>query len=281
MPRQDDLPFSPLPGRGADESQFWQAMIFEIFTTMRVCQPATVVAWTPPIPGTRPATVDLQLDFLQVRSIDNPTEVRVDQLEKLATTPTGLLAIGPRQIHRSKPYLVPSVGGAFSMRGPIAPLTTGLYIVADRCIDEWINLGGPLDPATADKHDLNDGFFLPLVYHGLNTAIISPDSHQLGPDDGTAAFEIAVADKSMRAWTSGPTVNVDAATLVQLGNPLGPMLGVARLTDKTSADTTMAVWMGQIQTIATAAAAFLGLPAPVFPSDFGFVSLASTKVVAE
>lgn len=281
MPRYDDTPFASLPGRGADENQLWQAMVFHIFTTMRVCQPATVVLWTPPVPGTRPATVDLLLDFMRVRAIDNPLEVRVDQLEKLVTTSTGLLAVGPRPMYRAKPYLVPSAGGAFSMRGPIAPGTTGLYIVADRCIDQWINLGGPVDPATADKHDLNDGFFVPLVYHGVNTAVISPDAHQLGPDDGTAAFEIAVADKSMRAWTSGPTVNVDAATQVSLGNPLGPLVPVARVGDTTVPDVQTAAWLISAQTILTAAAAFLGLPAPPVRTDWGVIDSGSAKVVSE
>lgn len=217
MPRYDDLPFAPLPGRGADATQFWQALRFDIFTTLRVCVPATVVAWTPPIPGKSPATVDLLLDFIRVRAIDNPNEVMVDQGETLLTTSTGLYARGPRPTYRAKPYLVPSAGASFSMRGPIGIGTTGLYIIADRCIDEWINLGGPVDPATADRHDLNDGFFLPLVYHGLNTPVISAEAHQLGPDDGTAGFEILTADKSVSVFTEGPTATVDAATLINIG----------------------------------------------------------------
>jgi hypothetical protein len=246
-----------------------------------VCQPATVVTWTPAVPGKSPATVDLLLDFMRVRAIDNPLEVNVAQAETLVTTSTGLLAVGPRPMRRTKPYLVPSVGGAFSMRGPIAPLTTGLYIIADRCIDQWINTGGPLDPATSDMHDLDDGFFLPLVYHGLNSPVIPTDAHQLGPDDGTAAFEIAVADKSLRAYTTGPTANVDAATQVSLGNPLGPLLQVARVTDETVADVSMTAWIAAVST-QSAVLAGLGFGvAATPPTDFGLIATGSAKSFSE
>ena len=194
-----------------------QAIEFNVFTRLRVCIPATVVTWSPAVPGTLPATVDLLLDFKRVRAIDNPAEVRADQGEVLVPTATGLLAVAVRPFYRQKPIVYASAGPAFSMRGPIAPGTTGLYIIADRCIDQWINMGGPVDPATADKHDLNDGFFLPLVYHGLNTVVIPQDKHQLGPDDGTAGLEIAIADKSIAVKTEGPTATIDAATLINIG----------------------------------------------------------------
>lgn len=281
MPRYDDLPFAPLPGRGAAEEQFMQAIEHNVMTKLRVCVPATVTAWTPAVPGQTPATVDLLLDFKRVRAIDNPGEVRADQGETLVTTPTGLLAVGPRPMYRKKPIVYPSAGPAFSLRGPIAVGTTGLYIIADRCIDQWLNTGGPVDPATADKHDLNDGFFLPLVYHGANTAVIPQDKHQLGPDDGTAGLEIALADKSITMRTDGPTANVDAATQVQLGDPLSALLGVARLNDKTTADTTMTIFIAQV-VAQSAVLAGLGFGvAATAPTDFGFVSQASNKVVAQ
>ena len=224
MPTYDSLPFASLPGRGANLDQYWQALCYQIFTTLRVGQPATVVKWNPAVPEQQlPATVDVRLDFEQVREINNAQEVQSDRGERLVTTSTGLLAIGPRPVFRYRPYVVQGVGSAFSMRGPIAENTTGLYIVVDRCIDQWINKGGPVDPADAAKHDLNDGFFLPSVYHGRNTPNIPTDVHQLGPDDGNAGLEIATGsasvpgDRSMRLYTDGPNMTIDAATLIKLG----------------------------------------------------------------
>lgn len=283
MPRYDDLPFAPLPGRGASEAQLWQAMRFEIFTTLRVAVPATVTAWTPAVPGTRPATVDVRLDFKVIRAIDNPLEVDVSKGEKLLTTTEGIYAVG-RRAYKRRPYMVPSVGGAFSMRGPIAVGTCGLYIVADRNIDEWLSLGGPVDPATADKHDFNDGFFLPLVYHGKNAAEIPQDKHQLGPDDGTAGLEIAIADKSIAVKTDGPTANLDAATAVQLGNATGPLLAVARQTDDVSATPGMAAFMSAVVTALNtiAAAVPVVIVPPVPPAGpIGTITSGSAKVQAE
>jgi hypothetical protein len=145
-------------------------------------------------------------------------------------------------------------------------------------------MGGPLDPATADKHDLNDGFFLPLVYHGLNTPVSPADAHQLGPDDGTAAFEIALADKSMRAWTSGPTVNIDASAAVQLGNPLGPLLAVARQTDPVGATPDMTAFMAAVvaalNTIAAAVPVVITPPIPP-AGAIGSITAGSAKVQSE
>jgi len=58
-------------------------------------------------------------------------------------------------------------------------------------------------------------------------------------------------------------------------------LGVARLTDTTAAASTMAAWIAQVQVVAAGAAALLALPVPIPPTDFGVVSSASTKVLAE
>jgi uncharacterized Zn-binding protein involved in type VI secretion len=58
-------------------------------------------------------------------------------------------------------------------------------------------------------------------------------------------------------------------------------LGVARLNDTTSANTTMAVWMAGVQSVCTAAAAFLGIPAPVFPADFGKITQASSTTLSK
>ena len=283
MPRTDDLDFQPLPGRGSSEGDFFRAIAYHVGMELHVCVPATVVAWTPAIPEKKqPATVDVQIDFKRVRAIDNPSEVRTSKGEELVTAKTGLLAVGTRPIRRGKPYLVPSVGGDFSMRGPIAVGTTGLLVVADRSIDSWINEGGPVDPATADRHNFDDGFFLPLVYHGSNTPTIPTTAHQLGRADGSAGLEINVGDApDLRLYTNGPNATIDAASTVKLG--AAATLGAARLTDTVDASANMATFMAQVVTALNtiAAAVPVVIVTPVPPSTIGTISSASSKVVAE
>lgn len=276
----DDLDFMPLPGRGATSDQFWDALIYEVFTTMRVCVPATVKAWNPPVPGLRPATVKIELDFLLVRSVSVESEVQTSKGETLLRETAGLKAVGPRPPFDFVPIIY-SGPPSFNMRGPIDVGTTGLYIIADRCIDQWLNTGGPLDPAVAVKHDINDGFFLPTGYHGRNTPTISPDVHQLGPDDGTAGFEIAVADKSIRVFTVGPKAMIDALTEIDLGALA--TLGVARLTDDVAPTAAMSTFMTQVVTALTtiAAAVPVVIVPPVPPATIGTIATASTKVKAE
>lgn len=216
MPRHTDLPFSPLPGRGASESDLFDAIIYQVFTLLRVCIPATVKAWSPAVPGTLPATVDIELDFLRARAVDNEAEVQTSKGEVFVAETAGPKAVGPWPRFVRVPIVYPG-GPSFGIRGPIDVGTTGLYIIADRCIDQWLNTGGPLDPAVAVKHDINDGFFVPSCYSGANSPTIPTDVHRLGRDDGSAGVEIAVLDKSLRLFTDGPNATIDAATLIKIG----------------------------------------------------------------
>jgi hypothetical protein len=216
MPRHTDLPFSAQPGRGADESDLFASIVYHVMTTLRVCIPATVKVWSPDVPGSLPATVEIELDFLRARAIDNDAEVQTAKGETLSNEPAGKKAVGPWPRFVRVPIVYPG-GPSFGIRGPIDVGTTGLYIIADRCIDQWLNTGGPLDPAVAVKHDINDGIFLPSVYSGANSPEIPTDVHRLGRDDGSAGVEIAIADKSIRVFTDGPNATIDAATLIKLG----------------------------------------------------------------
>lgn len=75
-------------------------------------------------------------------------------------------------------------------------------------------------------------------------------------------------------------ISIIGQVKVNLGEA-NPTLGVARMTDEVSADTSMLQWLIQAQVVLTAAAGVAGLPAPVFPSDFGIITSASTKVFSE
>lgn len=286
MPRHSDLPFSPTPGRGTSESEFFAAIEYNVKTLLRVCIPATVKAWSPAVPGSLPATVDVELDFLRARAIDNEAETLTSSGETTSNEPAGKKAVGPWPRFVRVPIAYPG-GPSFGIRGPIDIGTTGLYIIADRCIDQWKNTGGPLDPATADKHDINDGFFVPTVYHGANSPTIPQDVHRLGRDDGSAGVEIAIADKSIRVFTDGPNANVDAAALVQLGDPLAPLLAVARQTDDVAAKAAITAWALVVETAINVLAPGTFTPANSFATTvvagngFGTISSGSAKVFAE
>jgi hypothetical protein len=247
-----------------------------------VCKPATVVAWQPPIPGQLPATVTLQIDFNYIRAIDNPGDLRPG--ETLSVETAGLRAVGLWIPIPNVPVLMFG-SPQFQWRGQLLPGTTGLLLFADSILDQWKQRGGPVDPALYERHSLNCGVFIPTLYHGLNTPTINPAVDVLGPNDDTAGFEIATGpDQSIRMYTTGPTANVDAAAVVQLGNPLGPLLAVARQTDPVGASADMTAFMAAVVTALTtiAAAVPVVIVPPIPPAGpIGTITSGSAKVQSE
>jgi hypothetical protein len=279
MPIDNDMQFMPSPDGNASPSSFFQAVVHDVLMRCNVMKPATVVAWSPPVPGQLPARVTVQIDFKYARAIDNETDLRPG--ETLSVETTGLRAIGVWVPIPNVPVL--QFGPPqFQWRGQVPAGTTGMLLFADAILDQWKQQGGPVDPALYERHSLNCGVFIPTLHHGLNTPTIDPAVDVLGPNDGSAGFEIATGtDNSIRMYTTGPTANVDAATQVQLGNPLAPLLGVARLTDLVAADTTMAVFIAQVAAQSTVLAGLGFGVAATPPSDFGIVSTASGKTVSQ
>jgi hypothetical protein len=277
MPISDDMPWSPSPDGNASPSSIYQAIVFDVLMRCNVCKPATVQSWSPPVAGMLPAVVTVQIDFKYARAIDNASDLKTGEV--LANETAGLRAIGTWVPIPNVPVL--AMGSpSFGWRGAIPVGTTGLLVFADAILDQWKSSGGPVDPAMYERHSLNCGIFIPTLYHGGNTPTIDPLVDVLGPNDGTAGFEIATGtDKSLRVFTDGPNATIEAATLVNLG--AAATLGVARLTDTVAADTTMAIWIGVAQGLLTALAGMLAVPAPIAPSDFGLISSASTKVKSE
>jgi hypothetical protein len=271
MPIGDDLPFSPDPTGKATPSDLMQAAVFDVLMRLNVARPCTVEKWSPPVPGQLPATVDVKSDFKYVRSIDHEDDANTAAGEVVSTETAGLRAVGvwPTLIRVPIMQWGPPT---FNWRGQIPVGTTGLLIIADRCLDQWKVSGGPLDPATMDKHD---------IYHGHNSPTIDPLVDILGPDNGSAGFEIATgSDKSIRMFTDGPNATVDALTLIKLG--AAAALGVARLNDPVSPNAAMTTFMTQVVAAFTVINGIIPVSIPVPPvGAFGSISTASTKVKAE
>ena len=273
MPRSDSKDFHPLPGdRGATLSQLFNAIVNTVKVGLRVRMPATVVSYQAPVVGKSPALVTVLPDFKSVRVIDNPAELRAG--ETLLTQTDTLLAVSTIGPIPNCPVVFEGPAGMRSS-GPLEPGEGGLYIVMDRCMDQWINTGGPLDPAYNQFHDISDGVFIPGLRHGLNTGLVPDDAHRVGREDGTAGMSINRLTKDIAVTTDGPAATIDAASTISLGALA--TLGVARITDKTSADTSMAIFITNV-----IAAAASGAPTVIPPpTDFGTISTASTKVKSE
>lgn len=280
MPISDDMPFSPTPNGNASAGAFFQAVVFDVLMRLNVAKPATVVKWSPPVQGQLPACVDLQIDFKRVRAIDNVGDLLAG--ETLSVETAGLRAVGLWPVIPNVP-VVQWGPPSFQWRGAVPVGTTGVLLLADAVLDQWKSRGGPLDPGLPERHGLNCGIFFPTLYHGANTPTIDPLVDVLGPNDGSAGFEIATGtDKSVRVFTTGPNATIDASALVDLG--AGASLGVARLTDDVTATADMATFMAQVVTALTtiAAAVPVAIVPPVPPGGpIGTISSASSKVRAE
>lgn len=275
--------YAPTPGVGASFEEFAEAISLLARSQVHTLMPATVLTWQPPAgapPARTPALVNCQIDFLYRREINvsadvGPTEAPIPRA-------TGWQAVGPYPQLVSVPVLYPGTDG-MRISGPILPGARGVVVFAERSIDSWINMGGPVDPAFDYQwHHLSDGFFIPGARAGIDAEDIDPTVHRIGSADGGAGMEITegpAVSRLLTLSTLGPTLTLDAATEIKHG--ANAALGVARLTDETSADTTMSAWIIASQVVLSAAAAFFGVPPPIAPTDFGIITSASTKVKAE
>ena len=197
-----------------------------------------------------PATqrADVSVDVLQVVR-DNFTEPTNADPNPVATLPAVQLT--------DVPVAWPRTSSGY-LTFPLQAGDKGEIHIQDRNLGQWIQLGEASDPVSAITHALTDGVFHPNIYP--NTDPITPPT-----DQGAAVLE------------------GDAIKLGRLA-----ALGVARLTDTTSADVSMSIWINlvteaviEIAAILNAAAPGSVTPPPGPPSDFGIISSASSKVSAE
>lgn len=229
----------------------------------------------------RTNTVGTVLSFDPVTQM---AKVRVDALEVIKVvsppppppgSPFEDVNLEASSVETNPPIVLPKVPVIIqgSSQGylsfPIQTGTTGVLQVMDRGIRTWINrlTDVAVDPVQAATHALGDAVFLP----GLRPA----------KDAITPAIDMTAAV-------------LHADTFIKLGR--NAALGIARLTDKTSADASMQAWINQVTiALVTMAAQFnisppgtpmvsLGTGSvipPTPPSDFGVISTASNKTSSE
>ena len=277
--------YQPTPGVGSTLEQFADAISLLTRSQINTMMPATVIAWRPPVgapPLRTPAMVDVVSDFLYRRTINVATDVN-PPFEVAIQRSTGWQAIGPYPMITSVPVAYPGTDG-MRISGPIFPGASGWLYFAQRSIDDWINMGGPVDPVFDYQwHHLSDAIFVPGARFGLIAEDIDPAFHTIGSAHGGAGMKISEGlpgTQTIEVSTLGPLATIDASTAIKIG--AGAVLGAARLTDKTSADVSMAAWIATAQPILVAAAALLGIPTPpIPPTDFGIITGSSAKVTIE
>jgi hypothetical protein len=191
---------------------------------------------------------DVSVDVLQVVR-DNFTQPTAGNPNPVATLPAVQL--------KGIPVAWPRAGSSY-LTFPLAAGDTGEVHIQDRNLGQWIQLGDAVDPVSAITHALADGVFHPNIH---------PDNDPITPptDEAAAVLE---------------------SEAIKLGRLAA--LGVARLNDSTSAAPTMDVFITQVFAAVNQCAVALNAVAPGtvtpiagLPSDFGFVSEASSKVSAE
>jgi len=209
---------------------------------IRVSIPASVIVYNP---ATRLASILAQ--FIPVRSGREEDEPQ---------PPVEIIDV---------PVVFPGAGSS-ELTFPVPPGSTGLLVVCDRALGNWLDVGTPVDPVLSHTHNLGDSVFVP----GLRAL------PGISPTD--------------------PTATVLKADLLKLGGEAAT-LGNARLTDPVTSAAGMTTWMAQISTaVSLMAAQFNGPtgqpllalgptsvppPVPPTPPDFGIISGASTKVLSE
>jgi hypothetical protein len=280
---------TPTAGIGSSFEALAEAAALLARSEIHSMMPATVTAYHAPTgiaPNRKPAMVDVTIDFLTRRDVNVAEDASED--ETALERATGWQAVGPYPPLVNCPVLYPGPDGMRSS-GPIKVGASGWVFFVERSIDDWIQTGGPVDPAFDYQwHHLSDAIFVPGARYGSIAEDIAGDVYRIGSADGGAGMEISTSDPDVAAArtitlrTDGPTATVDAATEVKLGE--GATLGAARLTDPVAPTGDMTTFMAAVVTALNLIAAAPGpvvIVPPIPPGTIGTISGASSKVKAE
>jgi len=254
------MPRFPLP-RFLSVEAFADKIVEQVMIELRVCLPARVIEYIPPIPGPRPTPprARVRADHLYVRECDPADKL---PLEKVIppNNPDDVSLVSGEYVDGSilVPVHFPGGWGGWS-RGALLPGEQGKLVFTDRSIDGWQidgGVGDPLDPAVGDMHgfNLHDAFFEPGIRSGIGMtgagpapSVIPTDGSAWGLSDGTAGLTVRhptgdpTTQRNLSLTTTGPEVKIDAASKVKAGTvtvPLAKADPVKQILEQLAADLT-------------------------------------------
>ncbi|WP_299074729.1 Gp138 family membrane-puncturing spike protein [uncultured Paraglaciecola sp.] len=153
-------------------------------------------------------------------------EVSVQITHKVVTSikPDGARTLADYPLLLRVPVYYPS-GGGFTLTFPISAGDECVVLFNDRQIDDWLNTGDSLPPATGRIHDINDGIAFVGIRSNPNAlSSVSTTTTQLRSDDGNTYVEVAGND----------IVKVKADTKVLLDTPLLEVTGIIDIQNENS-----------------------------------------------
>lgn len=289
MPLFDDSVIAPIPGVGTSPAEYAKYIERNVLLALRVGMPGEVVAWYPPVSAgnnSKPAMVDVQPHFIEVVGMNSRDELTTE-LQAAGWTAAEEYGTWVRKrklpVLRNRPVVYPGPAGMLS-RGPLKVGECGWLAFADRSLDQWIQIGGPIDPTFHQYHDITDAVFFPGLRYGKAAKSIDNSRFTIGPEDDSAGFDVDDATKDIALRTTGSSATIEAATEIVLGQLA--TLGVARLNDKVSPSAAMSAWAVVVQNAINAVLPGTFIPgvndfATTVLNNFASISEASTKVKAE
>jgi hypothetical protein len=281
MARYDTDTLAPTPGVGTTVAEFAKLIERNVMINLRAGFPGEVIAWRAPVsagPKSKPAMVDVKPHFVFAIAINVPEECTDEEKAQgwtVAQENGGWVKKKALPNISNVPVHYPGSSG-IQARSELKVGECGWVKISDRSLDRWTQTGGPVDPVFTQFHDLTDAVFEPGLRYGMIARTIRAGVSTIGPEDDSAGLDFDDATKDIALRTTGAKAVIEAATEIDLGE--GAVLGNARLNDKTTADTNMTIFIAAVvaQSAVLAGLGF-GVAAPA-PSDFGFISQASTKV---
>ncbi len=210
--------------------------------TMRVCMPARVVSYFPPVPGPRPtpprAMIQIDLKYAREGHIDDIDLAAMEVFQPAADArePGELVGSYPMMI---VPIHFPGPWGMWA-RGPLLPGELGKLVWCDRSIDSWQVDGGsptgPTDPGFGHMHGgmtggpMNDCWFEPGLRSGFSMgvgpvgtapSVVDPAAWMIGSADGFSVLKITAPGGGvpvrMDLTTTAPNLTLDSSLFVDIG----------------------------------------------------------------
>lgn len=188
----DDSPYQKSRGEGAGFVEFARILERAIELDLHGPHPATVVAFTPGVPGASPPTVAVQPSLQTVYVQDDGSDLPLPR----PPIPAAILGVFASSTH--KVTHLPKPGDS------------GLVLVSERALDAWRSSAGqPLDPQWSRTHNVTDAFFLPVGSTGANPVAVNPAGLSMGTNTGLPLEpgEILVED-SGNVTVEGPQVRL-------------------------------------------------------------------------